>query len=159
MPSACQMSAPARCPARRRSRSQPGAAVCGGGIGVKDQRAGGGRRDLSRLPVVMVSREAQPDVMSSGGLRNCTSAVPCTAEAGETTVSTAASPGPAASRTSGGSARHWAGGSSRPPGAASRRHRLQRGLGPGPPGCLHPARYRSALGLRPCDLRHAAVSL
>ena len=37
--------------------------------------------------------------------------------------------------------------------------RLQRGLGPGPQGALTPAQYRSPLGRRPYDLRHAAVSL
>lgn len=37
--------------------------------------------------------------------------------------------------------------------------RLQRGLDRGPRGALTPAQYRSPLGRRPYDLRHAAVSL
>jgi integrase len=37
--------------------------------------------------------------------------------------------------------------------------RLQRRLGRGPPDGPHQAQYRSPLGRRPYDLRHAAVSL
>ena len=43
------------------------------------------------LATAETGREAQPDVVSSGWFRSCTSAVPCTAEADETTVSTASS--------------------------------------------------------------------
>jgi len=94
--------------------------------------------------------------MSSGGLRNCTSAVPCTAEVGETTVSTAASPGPAAPRTSGGTGRaDLPDRPERHPAGTPAKTRS----GPRPARLPSPCPVRSVLGLRPYDLRHAAVSL
>ena len=51
-------------------------------------------------------------------------------------------------------------GSSRPPGAASSRTPATTRSGPRPASrALTPAQQRSPLGRRPCDLRHAAVSL
>ena len=63
-------------------------------------------------------------------------------------------------RTSSGSARPSTGGSSRPPGAASCRIPATTRSGTeARREALTPAQYRSPLGRRPYDLRHAAVSL